>query len=59
MGISALLEKDEEEIDDWKDIPVGFRIKLKKLIKEHKQSTVTEKEEKKEMNIEDIISKRK
>jgi hypothetical protein len=27
-----LLSMDEEEIDKWKDIPIGYRIKLKKYI---------------------------
>ncbi len=27
----------EEEIDKWKDIPVGYRIKLKKVIEKNRQ----------------------
>lgn len=32
-GLQKLLSLQEEDIDEWKSIPIGFRIKLKKFIK--------------------------
>jgi hypothetical protein len=37
-GIENLLELHEEDIELWKDIPLGFRIKIKKIIKEHRKN---------------------
>lgn len=36
MKIDQLVNTSEEEIDKWKDIPVGYRIKLKKYIEKNK-----------------------
>jgi beta-lactamase superfamily II metal-dependent hydrolase len=32
VKIEQLINTTEEEIDKWKDVPVGYRIKLKKFI---------------------------
>lgn len=36
LKIDQLINTTEEEIDKWKDIPVGYRIKLKKYIEKNK-----------------------
>ena len=36
LKIDQLVNTSEEEIDKWKDIPVGYRIKLKKYIEKNK-----------------------
>ncbi len=36
MKIDQLVNTSEEEIDKWKDVPVGYRIKLKKYIEKNK-----------------------
>lgn len=35
--LQQLVNTTDEEIDKWKDIPVGYRIKLKKYIQKNKQ----------------------
>lgn len=35
-GIDGLLGLSEEDVEKWKAIPIGYRIKVKKLIAEHK-----------------------
>ena len=40
-GIYSLEEfkmKSSEDVDQWKDIPVGFRIKIKKYLDKHSYS---------------------
>ena len=40
--LDDLFKTSHEIIDEWKDIPVGFRIKIKKLVNEH---LISKKEE--------------
>lgn len=34
-GLNRLLQLSEDDIDKWKDIPVGYRVKVRKFINEH------------------------
>ena len=42
--LGQLMEASEEEIDSWKEIPVGYRIKLKKFIEKEHQKRREKKE---------------
>ncbi len=37
-GLTKMLELSQEDIDGWKAVPVGFRIKLRKIINEHNKN---------------------
>ena len=57
---TTLLAIEEVEIEQWKQIPVGYRIKLKQLIQSLKRHVTKEEGAREEIAvIEDIISKRK